>query len=229
MYAWWLVVGVLLGVGVAGLLSVGVFFLVAALVLTGIGLGVSALRNRSALAVPAGVGLAVLCAGLAEPRGARNGLPRHGKHHDVHGRVEPVAVRRGDPGADRVVVRPDSTACASRRRRADGHNARNSRSSGWGSAVTSSACGEQVGVLDLAAARGAEEPAQPLLVGPVPVSGLALEDVEGGQVAAPFHDGQHTLDAERADQLLLQVVDAREEAERLQVGAGRDVAEPGPS
>ena len=45
-YAWWLVVGVLLGVGVAGLLSVGVFFLVAALVLTGIGLGVSALRNR---------------------------------------------------------------------------------------------------------------------------------------------------------------------------------------
>ena len=60
MYAWWIVVGVLLGVGVAGLLSVGVFFLLAALVLTGIGVGVSALRNRSAMAVPAGVGLAVL-------------------------------------------------------------------------------------------------------------------------------------------------------------------------
>jgi hypothetical protein len=60
MYAWWLVVGVLLGMGVAGLLSVGVFFLLAALVLTGVGVGFSVLRNRSAMAVPAGVGLSVL-------------------------------------------------------------------------------------------------------------------------------------------------------------------------
>ena len=89
MYAWWLVVGVLLGVGVAGLLSVGVFFLLAALVLTGIGLGVSALRNRSAMAVPAGVGLSVLYLAWLNREGPGTDLPRLGGRHDVLGAVEP--------------------------------------------------------------------------------------------------------------------------------------------
>ena len=97
-YAWWLVVGLLLGGGVAGLLSIGVFFLLAALVLTGIGLGVAALRNRSAMAVPAGVGLSVLWLAWLSREGPGTVCHFSGNATTCTERVEPVAVRRGDPG-----------------------------------------------------------------------------------------------------------------------------------
>jgi len=58
-YAYWLLVGALAGLGVAALLSIGLAFLLVALVLTVIGLRTAALRDRSMLAIPAGVGLAV--------------------------------------------------------------------------------------------------------------------------------------------------------------------------
>lgn len=59
-YAWWLLVGVLLGVGVMALLTIGLLFLLTAALLIGLGVGLPALRNRSAVAVPAGIGLSVL-------------------------------------------------------------------------------------------------------------------------------------------------------------------------
>jgi hypothetical protein len=59
-YAWWLVVGALVGIGIAALLSIGVLLLALAGVLVVIATRTPALRNRSALAIPAGVGLAVL-------------------------------------------------------------------------------------------------------------------------------------------------------------------------
>jgi len=59
-YAWWLVVGALAGAGIAALLSIGVVLLLLAGVLAAIGAHTQALRNRSVLAIPAGVGLAVL-------------------------------------------------------------------------------------------------------------------------------------------------------------------------
>jgi hypothetical protein len=58
--AWWLVVGALVGIGLAALLSIGVLLLVLAGVLALIGARATALRNRSVVAIPAGVGLAVL-------------------------------------------------------------------------------------------------------------------------------------------------------------------------
>ena len=58
-YAYWLLVGALFGLGVAALLSIGLAFLLVAVVLTVIGLRTPALRDRSMLAIPAGVGLAV--------------------------------------------------------------------------------------------------------------------------------------------------------------------------
>ena len=62
-YGWWLLVGVLAGIGIAGLLTVGVVFLAAAVVLGAVGLGVPALRSRAAVVLPAG--LAVVPAYLA--------------------------------------------------------------------------------------------------------------------------------------------------------------------
>jgi hypothetical protein len=59
-YAWWFLVGALLGLGVLALLTIGVLFLLAAALLAGIGVGMSVLRNRSVVAIPAGVGLSVL-------------------------------------------------------------------------------------------------------------------------------------------------------------------------
>jgi hypothetical protein len=59
-YAWWLVVGALLGLGVAALLTIGALLLLLAAVLAFIGSRTPALRNRSALAIPAGVGVVAL-------------------------------------------------------------------------------------------------------------------------------------------------------------------------
>jgi hypothetical protein len=59
-YAWWVVVGALLGIGIAALLSIGVVLLLLAAVLSVIGARMPALQNRSASAIPAGVGVAVL-------------------------------------------------------------------------------------------------------------------------------------------------------------------------
>src|SRR4051812_20431501 len=59
-WAWWVLVGALVGVGIAALLTIGVLLLLLAGVLAAIGARTPSLRNRSALAVPAGVGLAVL-------------------------------------------------------------------------------------------------------------------------------------------------------------------------
>jgi hypothetical protein len=59
-YAWWLVVGALVGLGVMSLLTIGLLFLLAAAVLVGIGVALPVLRNRSVVAIPAGVGLSVL-------------------------------------------------------------------------------------------------------------------------------------------------------------------------
>src|SRR3954454_660713 len=59
-YAWWVLVGALVGVGIAALLSIGVLLLLLAAVLAVIGARTPALRNRSVVAIPAGVGLAVL-------------------------------------------------------------------------------------------------------------------------------------------------------------------------
>ena len=59
-YAWWLVVGALLGLGVMALLTIGLLFLLTAALLIGLGVGLPVLRNRSVVAVPAGIGLSVL-------------------------------------------------------------------------------------------------------------------------------------------------------------------------
>jgi hypothetical protein len=59
-YAWWLVVGALAGMGIAALLSIGLVLLLLAGVLAVIGARTPSLRNRSVLAIPAGVGTAVL-------------------------------------------------------------------------------------------------------------------------------------------------------------------------
>ncbi len=59
-YVWWGVVGALLGFGVAALLTVGIVFLLAGVLLTVVGALVPALRNRSAVAIPSGVACLVL-------------------------------------------------------------------------------------------------------------------------------------------------------------------------
>ena len=59
-YTYWLIVGALAGLGIAALLTIGLLFLLLAGALALIGARTPALRNRSVLAVPAGVGLAVL-------------------------------------------------------------------------------------------------------------------------------------------------------------------------
>lgn len=60
MYGWWLLVGALLGLGIAALLTVGVLFLPLASGLAIIGILAPALRNRSAVATLAGVAVPAL-------------------------------------------------------------------------------------------------------------------------------------------------------------------------
>lgn len=59
-YGWWLLVGGLLGVGIAGILTIGVFVLPVAIVLAVTGALRPALRNSSAAATLAGLALPVL-------------------------------------------------------------------------------------------------------------------------------------------------------------------------
>lgn len=87
---------------------------------------------------------------------------------------------------------------------------------------------EQGRVLDLPAAAGAHEAAKLLLIGPAPLRRLALEGPERGQLTLsvdnPFHGGE----PERADQLVLQIRLAYEEAPQFNVGASEVGSEPGP-
>ncbi|WP_231384111.1 hypothetical protein [Cellulomonas sp. URHD0024] len=59
-YGWWVLVGALTGIGVAGALTVGAAFLALALVLAVVGVLVARLRNRSALGVVGGLAVAPL-------------------------------------------------------------------------------------------------------------------------------------------------------------------------
>lgn len=59
-YAWWWVVGALVGIGIEALLTVGVISLVVAGVLGVVGLRTRSLRNSSAVGVVAGIGASVL-------------------------------------------------------------------------------------------------------------------------------------------------------------------------
>jgi hypothetical protein len=60
MYAWWTIVGTLLGLGIAGLLTIGLILVPLGMSLALIGVLVPALRNRSAALLLAGLGVSVL-------------------------------------------------------------------------------------------------------------------------------------------------------------------------
>jgi hypothetical protein len=57
---------------------------------------------------------------------------------------------------------------------------------------------------------------------------LPLQDVERREVAVPLHDLQHPVRSQRPDQLVLEVVDAGEEPERLHSVSVNGLPEPGP-
>lgn len=76
---------------------------------------------------------------------------------------------------------------------------------------------KETSVVDLPPAVCAHEAPQLPLGRHVPLGGLPLEDAERSQLALPGDDLLDRLYAERADQLVLQVHDAREEAEALHV------------
>lgn len=59
-YGWWVLVGAVLGVGVAGMLTIGIFVLPVGIVLAVIGARQPALRTRAVGGVLAGVGLIAL-------------------------------------------------------------------------------------------------------------------------------------------------------------------------
>src|SRR5215471_62744 len=86
---------------------------------------------------------------------------------------------------------------------------------------------EQRRGLDLAAAVRAQEAAELLGVGPSPPGRLLLELAERFQLPRSVDDPLHRRDAERADELVLQVRDAHVEAQPLHVGAGERGAEAG--
>ena len=59
-FAWWTVVGALVGLGIASLLTIGLVLLLVAGVLAVVGFRLRPLRNHSVAAVPAGLGVAAL-------------------------------------------------------------------------------------------------------------------------------------------------------------------------
>ncbi len=59
-YAWWVVVGGVIGLGLVGILTIGIFLLPVGLVLLTVGLVHPKLRNESAVASLAGLGLPAL-------------------------------------------------------------------------------------------------------------------------------------------------------------------------
>ena len=54
-WAWWLLVGALVGVGVVSILTIGIFVLALAGLLAAVGVSVPSLRNESALAATGGL------------------------------------------------------------------------------------------------------------------------------------------------------------------------------
>src|SRR3984885_14837675 len=87
---------------------------------------------------------------------------------------------------------------------------------------------EQARVQALPARPGPHEPAQLPLRAAALLRGLPLEHAERPELALRLDDTLDRVGAEGADQLVLQVGDADEEAERLHVRPGQARAEPGP-
>jgi hypothetical protein len=87
---------------------------------------------------------------------------------------------------------------------------------------------EHAPVVDLPAGAGAEEAPKLRLGGASRLRGLPLERPERAQLAQLLDDAFDRVGPEGADQLVLQVLDADEEAERLHPGAGEAVAESRP-
>ncbi len=58
--AWWAMVGALVGLGLVSILTIGLVFLLVGCVLAVVGIRLKPLRNHSAAAVPAGLGVAAL-------------------------------------------------------------------------------------------------------------------------------------------------------------------------
>jgi hypothetical protein len=87
---------------------------------------------------------------------------------------------------------------------------------------------QQPGVAVLAAAAGAQEAVQQPGQGPLPLGGLALEGPERPELPLALDQPLHGGGAEAADQLVLQVGLAHEEAERGQLGPAEIRAEAGP-
>src|ERR1700728_3630788 len=87
---------------------------------------------------------------------------------------------------------------------------------------------EQPRVQALPARPGPHEPAQLLPPTAALLRGLSLEHAERPELALCLDDTLDRVGAQGADQLVLQVGDADEEAERLHAGAGQTRAETSP-
>ena len=87
--------------------------------------------------------------------------------------------------------------------------------------------GQETGVPDLAASAAAQEPVELLLDGAVPPRGHLLERPKPVQIVVGSKDLLDPWRTERADQLLLQIGDAHEEAEPLEVRSRKPGTEPG--
>ena len=82
---WWVVVGVALGYGVAGLLTIGVLFVALGLALAGAGVAMRWTRNRSAFMAITGAAAGPLVVAWHNRRGPSNECRTHG---DVTGCVD---------------------------------------------------------------------------------------------------------------------------------------------
>jgi hypothetical protein len=87
---------------------------------------------------------------------------------------------------------------------------------------------KQARVLDLSPAARAEEAPELLLTGLSTLRGLVLEGAERPELALSLDDLLHPPGAEGPDQLVLQVLDADEEAESFHVAAREAGAQTGP-
>ena len=86
---------------------------------------------------------------------------------------------------------------------------------------------EESGVEDLPAAERSHETTELSLRGASSLRGLLPEDPERSELALRLDDPLHLRWAERADQLVLEVLDADEEAEGLHISAGEPGAQAG--
>jgi hypothetical protein len=84
---------------------------------------------------------------------------------------------------------------------------------------------EQARVANLAAGSAAHEAAQLLFPRPAPPGALLLQGAKRSQLTLGGNDLLNHVRAERADQLVLEVLDAHEEAEGLHGGAGETGSE----